>query len=171
MAVASNLTDLKDAWSEFLTEMSRFFNMLRNGAAAGPAKGWNDKLWHRRTQDPLMSYLLHARNAEEHGIAGIAGIQPGRVRLKARQGNNLHTRLMFGSGGQIVVDNDTAAKLLVEFVPSAVELLPVVDRGITYQPPTEHLGLPISTADPITVAQLALSFARDALQQAKGFLR
>jgi hypothetical protein len=39
-----------------------------------------------------------------------------------------------------------------------VRLLPVVNRGMTYPVPTEHLDNAINSADPIKIAEMSVEF-------------
>jgi hypothetical protein len=44
--------------------------------------------------------------------------------------------------------------------PSTSRLVPVIDHGDKYDPPTEHLGVPLKDRSPLGVADLGLAFLR-----------
>lgn len=74
-------SEIIELWSEFLTEQSRFFNRLGNAMDTDSERGWFDRVINARNQDEVMSYLLHARNADEHGRSSVATPGPSGVEI------------------------------------------------------------------------------------------
>jgi hypothetical protein len=166
MKAAADLSQLSACWSEFLTLIQRVFAKLRKSTERGPSKGWFDSILNIRNTDPLLGYLLHARNADEHGIEPITQNHPGGIGIRPKVGNTLHIGHMEISRGRIYVDPETVKNMEVAFIPARISLTTVRDRGIDYPPPSEHLGKPISESNPIQVAELALAFWEDTLAHA-----
>lgn len=158
MRTAPDIKTLAALWSEFLTSAQRCFTKLRKATEAGPSKGWMDQVVHTRNQDELLSYILHARNADEHGIKAITEEKDATFSLRPKVGTDLHIKSFAITGGQILIDRETADKVVMEFTPRTIRLAPVTDRGRTYDPPRTHLGQPVDNPDPITVAELASSY-------------
>jgi hypothetical protein len=137
-------------WREFLQKIERVWNKIQAAVCQYP--GWRkieSEINRLRSEDPLLSYLRHARNADEHSIQNVASDWDGRLRAS-----------------QI-----GATSVRVEWDPWDRPLLPVKNRGVLYQPPREHLGMDFTdrlkkgTAEPIVVADLALHFYKNLLDR------
>lgn len=118
-------------WVSFLVFSNQFFNKLKAGAKSDPARTWFEGVEKTRGDDDLLSYVLHARHAAEHGL----GIVTQRVRRK-----------FMG-----VAFHPDSIRLLV--VPEATVMLPVRSRPERGRPgklhyPRAHLGRPVNIATP-----------------------
>jgi hypothetical protein len=158
MRLASNARELMDDWSEFLVHIQRLFARLAKATESGSSKGWFDRIQNQRREDPLLSYVAHARNVDEHGVEPITRRDPGGIGINPKTGNVLHIGHISISRGTIVVDPETARNIRITFVPERVALVAVRDRGREYPVPNEHLGRPLSGVSLINVAELALAF-------------
>ena len=65
--------DFEHAWYAFLVAQNSFYGALEQGAKSGRSKGWFDSKKHERKTDPLLNYLHHARNADEHSLGASIG--------------------------------------------------------------------------------------------------
>lgn len=155
MESAPTIDALADAWSEFLTEEARFHNKLAKAIPAGPGKGWLDKIVHQRRSDDLLKYVMHARNADEHGIERITAAQPSSTGINFANPRNVSFTF---DRGRIITDQKTARGMTIIFNPATIILIPVTDRGVVYAPPSEHLGAPIASQSPIEVARIVLGY-------------
>jgi hypothetical protein len=139
-----------EAWRELLVYYCRFYNKLKAGCRIGPSKGWFDRLLAEQRDDDLLRYMLHARNALEHGLSDGELVQffpkPTTLRLGAR-----------ANPPTIVVDF---------FFLKCVD---VVDRGVTYQAPTTHLGTEIENKTIQRFAQLAVDYVKRVMAAAEAF--
>jgi hypothetical protein len=163
MKAATNLNDLADRWSEFLTEVQRFYTRLMKATEHGPSKGWFDQVKNLRKTDPLLRYVHHARNADEHGIERITA----RVRTLTIGDPGEYAaieHLEIGTDGQIKTLKVTQGT--VRWHPEQVIFVAVVDRGETYQPPMAHLGNPICSESLISVAELAIQYLDSLISEA-----
>lgn len=138
------------AWREFLQKIERVWNKAQAGVHL--RKGWKkleSELVKQRTDDQLLNYLRHARNADEHSLQQVSTDWIANLRASDV------------APGSVKVEWDIWDR----------PLLPVKNRGITYNPPTEHLGQSIlsrlkkGTAEPIVLADLALHFYRNMLDR------
>lgn len=146
-----DFASFESAWREFLQKVERVWNKTQ--AAMAGKQGWaklESEIAHQRNTDPLLLYLRHARNADEHGIQPIATEWDAKLRATSMGGGTVK----------------------VEWDPWDRPLLPVRNRGVTYEPPTEHLGHSLAerkkagVAEPVMVADLALHFYRNLLNRA-----
>ena len=135
-------SEFEAAWSDFLHRVERVWSKTQGAVHSTP--GWKKvetETTALRRSDPLLRYLIHARNAEEHSIQDVAK-----------------------EWGEINVTNVTATSFTLSWPVYDRPLLAVANRGVIYTPPREHLGASIAhllgqgVAEPIVVADLALHF-------------
>lgn len=59
-------------WYEFLLASNAVFSILEQGAKGSNKSGpWFGNRKNERKTDPLLRYLLHARNADEHDVPSV----------------------------------------------------------------------------------------------------
>jgi hypothetical protein len=163
---ARTLQEVADLWSGFLKHIQRSYTKLRIACRSGPCKGWCDNVFHIRNGDELLNYVLHARNADEHGVAKITEETQGGIGIGPKEGNSLEIdHLEMGPRG-IVMGPNVAANARITFTPSAIRLVPVRDRGIVYDVPTKHLGEDLGSVTLLEVAERAELFLRSKLDEA-----
>jgi hypothetical protein len=130
------------AWREFLHRIERVWT--KTHAAAHGLPGWQkieSEVVALRKSDPLLCYLIQARNVDEHTISPVAQDWNANIRM-AQTGNEI--RAAWDAWDR--------------------PLLPVKNRGVVYEPPRKHLGAAIEPllkkgrAEPVIVAELALRF-------------
>jgi len=165
---AQTLAEIETAWSDFLIAANRVFSKLEQGAKTnGQSKAWYGRKKHERRTNPLLRYIHHARNADEHGLSkvtertepGLAlGVGPGTWRFDGTIGPDGHMKII-AMGGQIAGQSK-----FVETLPSKVRLLRVVDCGDPYDPPREVNSKELL---PNEVATLALDYLRQMTEEAR----
>src|SRR5438045_1159874 len=65
----------QQAWSLFLSQVSRFYSKMEQGSkGCGKSEGWFGRKKHERRSDPLLSYIHHARDADEHGLECVTAV-------------------------------------------------------------------------------------------------
>ena len=152
---ARSYQDFESAWSDFLLAASGVYSKLEQGSKGhGPSEAWFGRRKHERKGDPLLSYLHHARNADEHGIEPISKFDEGSWAI--------------GGGGHYQLDAKTDLKVThisgppptLTIQPSRVTLVRIKDTrfGDYFDPPTEHLKIPLDDQSPVAVARLALKY-------------
>jgi hypothetical protein len=155
---------LADLWAEFLTYANRVFNKLSHGPKHGPSKGWFDRVKHVRKTDKLLSYILHARNADTHGVEKIAE-DSNLISV------NIRPLSSYKEGepikGKIVDSAIVGPGNHYEFIQHMVQqtnpvlrLVPVTDSGIKYDPPAPgtYLDQQLSDIEPIAVGRIVINY-------------
>jgi hypothetical protein len=70
---ATNYDEAEEAWSNFLLAASTIYSKLEQGSKSkGKSAGWFGRKKKERKDDPLLRFLHHARNSDEHGIERVA---------------------------------------------------------------------------------------------------
>jgi len=146
-----DFAEFEVCWREFLQKIERVWNKAQAGMHDQP--GWKQfemEIERLRKNDPLLRYLRHARNADEHSIQAVAGEWDANLRT---------SQVASGS-------------VMLEWEKWDRPLLPVTNRGVVYEPPREHLGQSLAdklkkgVAEPIVIGDLALHFYKSVLENA-----
>ena len=156
MREAASVEDLEAAWMSFLSELNKVWTKVDLVCRARPRfHAWQYPWREERQRDELLSYLQHARNAQTHTLVDPLARRPGLMRIGG-DGPVAIRSLEILTDGRVVFDGEGTLRL--EFEPGRIEVLPVVDRGRTYGPPSAHLGASFSTRNPIAVASAGLAY-------------
>lgn len=154
------------SWSNFLTSSNRVFSALEQGTKASAVdRAWMVTCKSTRKSDPLLRYMQHARNADEHGVESVTGLTPGRLVFGTEGAEIGYLEEFDGKTGRFQTGPayhsegmDIRHATELKIYPSKPRLLPVRDRGIVYHPPEEHLERPIADASPANVALLMMNY-------------
>ncbi|MEC5289151.1 hypothetical protein VSX64_15750 [Aurantimonas sp. C2-6-R+9] len=175
---ASDFEQFASHWSEFLIHSGGVLNILDAGADTTPqGRQWYGGVKREGRNDPLLQYMHQARNVEEHAVEPTAEYQ--------------HPSLGIGGPGEDVYFDkftlDTAflknpekeivgrawrpsdgKPPTITRTPGGPKLLPARDDRFknTYPPPTEHLGKPLASDDPLAVAELYLAYLERLVEKA-----
>ena len=160
-------TKLSDSWSEFLIFANRVFSKLEHGAKTGTSKGWFDKVKNIRKTDKLLRYIYQARHVDEHGIQRITR-RTSRLQIDGVDGGGVHLRNFKAEGATGNVSFEPLAPMEIT---SGIEirLVPVRNRGVTYDPPEPgpHLGTELAEATPLGIAKIAAHYLRALITEAE----
>lgn len=168
MRSAANLDEFEEHWKEFLRRVERVWSKMISHFGKSPKwSGWSSPFEHSRRTDPLLSYLVNARGAEEHTVNDIVARDPGGIGINPAFGDTLHIKRLEQRDGQISVES--AQPLKIDFIPAKTRLLPVVNRGRTYAVPSHHLDKVVDSSNVLAVAEAALAFYRGALKSGEAF--
>ena len=159
-------------WTDFLLAHNSVFSCLEQGAKTeSRSRQWFGKKKRERREDPLLQYLHQARNADEHGIAPIARFQPPTARILEGTGNPETIKDIRVSADTIKIQyDDTNGNVPhIRITSPAVYLVPVTDEryGMTFDPPTEHLGKQLENNYPLTVAKLGFAYTENLINEAE----
>lgn len=109
-----------------------------------------------RRKDPLLSYLKNARDAINHSI--VSGIDYSMI----ENAEPIPIAIGFGLEGEIHTWKEVLGS------PIELKLQPIEINGQIWQSPTQHLGKAlIGDRDPLEVANLAIEFYQNFLDQIK----
>ncbi|MFZ1288904.1 MAG: hypothetical protein WAR79_02350 [Melioribacteraceae bacterium] len=168
MKISKSLEEFEKYWIEFLHNLERTWSKIFDHFRKSPKwNGWQSKYVNLRKNDQLLCYLINARGAEEHTINEITSKESSRIGISHAQGNNLFVNYMHITKNQIFIDSPQ--KIKIEHFPAKIKLLSVKNRGRVYPVPDEHLGQKINNIDLIVLAQLAVKFYEDLLNDANTF--
>jgi hypothetical protein len=81
MRAANQITKLARLWEEILTVQQQIFLRLRKAFEHGPSKAWSDSITNDQRSDAMLQYVMHARNANEHGIDNIIETRHSRLKI------------------------------------------------------------------------------------------
>jgi hypothetical protein len=170
LKAARSFRETSQAWTDFLIAASTIYSKLEQGSKDyGRSSAWFGRVKRLRKVDPLLSYIHHARNSDEHGIDEVLSM-----------GNRLRT-----SFGEFTINVPAEMILIQETNKSGkitrrevsgeavVALYSVRDNRYNdeFHPPTEHLGQPLNEfMSPVNVAELALDYIGSLLEEAKTYL-
>lgn len=163
-------------WSDFLIATNTIYSKLEQGAkASGVSQAWYGRIKRVRKTDPLLAYLHHARNADEHCLQNTSTANGVGVKLgNANEGMTTTFTVEFYDDGYQEWSTGTSNHNNEEMdFPSHhcnFELLPIVDRGRKYSPPTEHLGHALNDLSAISIARTALAYFTALMVEAETYL-
>ena len=168
MKDARNFADFEDAWQDLLGCLEKSWHKIER--ARQPFRNkfepWQGRFKKRRKDDPLLRYLAHARNADEHTLEETVVHRPAHRTINPAYGNSLYIEHMEIRGGQIVSYSGNKP-LVVQDYPARVELRRFRDSGAWYEPPAYHQGKKLQSREPVAVAKLGLRFYADFIRKAR----
>lgn len=168
MRNAKALDEFEEAWKEFLGRLERVWNKGVSHFGKSPKwNGWKGQFECLRKTDPLLSYLVNARGADEHTVNEIVGREPGGIGINPAEGGSLYIEHMEINNGNIFIKSPQ--KIKIDFLPGRTTLLPVTNRGRVYPVPTSHLGNPLDPTNVIGVADSGAKFYEHFLVKAEEF--
>jgi len=164
LKTATNYDEAEDAWSDFLLAASTIYSKLEQGSktqSKGKSAPWFGKKKKERKDDPLLRFLHHARNSDEHGIERVA----------ERGGNQRDLNgepLVFNEYREHVIENvrdGITGEIKLQNIPvilhgPSLQMIRVYDRrfGDYCDPPIMHLGKTIEVQDLSLIGVAALGF-------------
>lgn len=158
--------DFDHCWYAFLVAQNSFFSALEQGSKQGASKGWFDRIKSERKADALLCYLQQARHSDEHSLRPtIAKTQP------AVQVNEPHSATINPVTGKPHLKLVVGVEVKGQIALPVETLLPVTNRGKTYEPPKTHMGQPLETTYPMKVADLCVQYLRRILTEAEGLVQ
>jgi hypothetical protein len=168
MRESKTLDEFDENWKEFLGRIERVWNKCVAHFGKSPKwNGWKGSVEKLRKTDPLLSYLINARGADEHTVNEIVGREHGGIGINPAEGNSLYIEHMEINDGQIRIQSPQ--RIRVDFIPARTTLLTVTNRGRTYLVPTTHLGKPVDSRNVIAIAEAGTKYYEEFLSRAEVF--
>jgi hypothetical protein len=176
---ATSFADTRRAWSDFLLAASAIYSKLEQGAKSNPKSlFWFGTKKKERRDDELLSYIHHARNTDEHGLAQLTKeSQWGEVTFPNPIGGAPVSLVYTGDDPDDPPDNFkmtnvTTGEVYEPLNHKKTEYLAVVavtdERyGDTFKPPKLHLGEPIEVDEPLGIAILATEYLKSLIADAE----
>lgn len=168
MGQATTLAAVEEHWKEYLGRLERVWNKSLSHFGKSPKwSGWQGPFLKLRKHDPLLSYFINARGADEHTIGDITVSEPGALTINAGPSGRCHIQSLTIRDGVVSFKADPEA--IVTVVAPSVKLLPITNRNVLYDVPLNHLSLPIDPNDLIDIAEKGIAFYAKFLEQAEAF--
>ncbi|WIO75437.1 hypothetical protein QP938_05910 [Porticoccaceae bacterium LTM1] len=155
MAKCNSFEDVDIEWRGFLVSIEKVWKKIERAGVAinqGEFSQFQKPFKERKKSDQLLSYILHARNSDEHSVQEVTDY--------LNNYSAIPIGIMQRSMGRpdVFVPVNPAGRPMAQ-MDIKFELLDVVDRGITYRPPWGNcVSGPIS---PMEAAREALVFYRE----------
>jgi hypothetical protein len=156
MRRAAEFEEYEKSWLDCLHYLDRGWNKLLKLLASSSQQ----KLSHAqqtRKSDALLSYLMHACNVDEHTVRQVVAKRPSSLKITGGPGGGAIHRGVFSGDGQ-VGNLVYEGALDIDFVAERMEIIGVTDRGVFYDIPAHHLGVPLKSLIPHDLARLALDY-------------
>jgi len=156
----------EEAWKSFLNNIEKCRVKVERACQhkRNLFQPWQGKFITLRKKDPLLRYIKHARNVDQHTIEEIVKHTPGWSGLRHTGRSGYVKSLKIANN---VITEYIGSPLVIENHPSRIDLLRVKDSGNWYNPPTSHLDKNLEQRDPISIAQTGLEFYRQFLKEAE----
>jgi hypothetical protein len=164
----------KMCWQDILLRTARIYEKLGKGKFGKSQQWWNEKAKERKSDD-LLSYVQHARNADNHGVV-LLGVPLHALTLMARDnGGGWIRSFSVDTDGLVSVDardergTPIAPQEMVAL--NRLALVAVKDRDDIYEPPTTHLGHAIVADNIVSVAALLVRYMSNMIEEADSLSR
>lgn len=158
MRNAKSLEEFESKWREFLTCLEKVWNKVERSCQVerNRFEPWQGKYHRLRKKDMLLRYLKQARDADNHSIQDFTKIEPGSRSVRFVNPRGGYIKHMEIRGGEIAAYEGDP--IVVEDKPPQPVAVPVKNNGEWFNPPTSHLGTPVTTHHPVALAELGLKF-------------
>jgi ribosomal protein L16/L10AE len=159
MKTAGGFAEFEEAWEDFLCRLERAWNKSERAYEAGAYEPFRGQVVKERRSDPLLRYLMMARDANEHTVQETVEHAPGHLAIH-------------GSAGTVekrtkVSIHDVESGDVIKAVPQRHILVRAESRGCKAEPPTEHGGEHLEKTDPVSVADRGVSYYEEFVRQAR----
>jgi len=156
-------TVIERHWPDFLMAANGVYSKLEQGAkASGTSKAWFGRKKHERKIDPLLSYIHHARNTEEHGLGNLTKrIAKGVHVLNAK-------KVIFTSYRHAQLHDTPSDGKFIPINPEVCLVRVHDDRyNDSFDPPETHLGNRLPDVTPVGVADAAVVYLQALILEAQ----
>jgi hypothetical protein len=167
MRNASSLEEFEAEWREFLTCLEKVWTKVERSchAVRNKFEPWQGTYHRLRKKDMLLRYLKQARDADNHSIQDFTKIEPGSRSIRFKNLKGGYIKHMEIRGGEIAAYEGDP--IVIEDKPPQPVAVPVKNNGEWYNPPTSHLGKPVTTHHPVAIAELGLKFYENYVNEAE----
>jgi hypothetical protein len=172
MREAKTFPVLEDAWTDVLSALGKVWMRTIDASKANKTLTgkWRVSQETLRRSDSLLCYLHHARNVDQHTVADAVESTPASygIAIPVMPGGTYIDHLEI-RGGQVVSYRGNAP-IQRTYTPARIALLAVTDRGVTYQPPTNHMGVPLKAQTPLIAAELGVKYMAAMIEELRAIL-
>lgn len=165
MKTAQDFAHFEEEWRSYLNHLEKVWIKTERECQHIQAKfqPWQEKYSRLRKKDMLLRYLKQARDTDNHSIQEVVEEIPGQYSFTVPGSPGVvHIESLRMEGGRVVEykGSHPATEIIT---PPQIKVVPVKNSGKWYNPPSTHLGSPVSIHHPAYLAEQGLSFYRDYL--------
>jgi hypothetical protein len=177
---SKTLDETESAWLDLLMAGNGVYSKLEQGCKCnGKAMAWFGRAKKARKDDPLLSYMHHARNSDEHGIEDITKrVKAGDATITIREPfdpSKLEgVQLFVGTDNRgnvhVKSSNEDVVSTVMYNRPS-ITLVQVKDPRFndSFNPPYEHLGIKLTDISPASIGGLFVQYITKLIDDAISF--
>jgi hypothetical protein len=165
---ATDLPETESAWSDLIMAAASIYSKLENGSkVSGHATAWYGRVKHERKNDSLLSYIHHARNADEHCVEDITRIANREAQIRFHEPYDPAKlegkQIFFGRdlrGNPTFRGSEGAPFSIEAYNEPTLVLVPVRDPRYNdkFAPPDKHLGQQLADTTPRAIGHLAVAY-------------
>lgn len=165
MRAAKSLDEFEMEWRTFLNHLEKAWQKAERCCqhVRGEFEPWQGQFHNLRKKDMLLRYLKQARDADNHSVQDVTKLQPGSRGYKFANPRGGYIKRMEIRGGEVV--HYEGDPMIVEETSPHPVAVPVKNNGAWFNPPTSHLGEPITSPHPALLAELGIKFYIDYVDQ------
>lgn len=174
--VATDFREIEEAWVDFIHAVSTIYNKLEQAVKSnGKNNAWYGRVRGLRRSDPLLSYVHHARDCDQHGIRDRA--KHASTIWELEEPLLLEGVPILGftvdpgeSVGDIeFCDGTNPPRIITPVKRDIAELVTVYDHkhSVSFDPPKKHLDEDVRDIAPKNVAKLALAYMVSVVDEAE----
>lgn len=179
MAQAHHVSDLRDAWEEFLFSHHRTIGkMITIAMSKAPSRAWGHQLKNLSTKDDEgLVFLREARAQAEHGVEPFADFHPAgfsianvvslgagsQLRLVVGDLNGERVDAVFTASDENTLEVEGQFRGKVSPIASKIKLLPIksLEKRKTFPVPKSLAGNKVTADNPMSIATAALTHLRE----------
>jgi hypothetical protein len=167
LKASNDFLSIETHWEAFLDNANKVFTRLEQAAnATTKGKAWWGSQVYEWKKDSLLRYIRQARDATQHSIQETAQPNPGQA-----------TPIADASPEELAEVHKEAQKVGLpyavlggfEVVWPHIEVLDVVNKGVTFPRPIEHLGKPMTATTPAEIGDLTLVHLEKMIRETEAF--
>jgi hypothetical protein len=181
LEASTALDDVETSWSDLLLAGNAIFSKLEQGSkATGKATGWFGRVKKIRKDDQLLSYMHHARNAEEHSIEDVTKrMKAGQATLTFREpfdpekldGTKITINATSHPGHVLISSSNEELISTQMYDKPSIALVRVKDPRFNdhFDPPYDHLGTKLHDQSPLAIGRLFVDYLAALIEEARTF--
>ena len=166
MQKAETLEDFEDEWKVYLNSIEKVWVKTERACqhVRNKFQPWQGSFASERKKDPLLKYLKHARNSDQHTIAESMTRQKAErsISIEGKPSGGIKIDKLVIKDGRIEEYRGDSS-LIIKNLPERIELLKVKDSNKWYNPPKSHKGKKLPWPAPVAVAILGVNYYGDFL--------
>jgi hypothetical protein len=145
MEQADSYEAFAKAWSDFLLSTTGIYSKLKKGSQSDKQSlAWFARKVHDRKKDGLLTYLLQARNEDEHGLEPTTNLLPPQIGISGAGHYEISGHLNIGGpGSNLRISLISGEPPTIRIQPARAQLVQVKNQyGDVFDPPSNILESP-----------------------------